>query len=352
MPAAAATPAGIPPHLMADAFGIVQRMRAQQRLRFACEEAPPAFRESKMPDPRDPGGPLLGLGDLLAATASFIYHERNAYARVRGDAFEIACELGVGVLGINVMPRRILREDRPDLHDRTAPGDSFVVIITYCSTATEVAGTTDLVMPVPADEAAAAADEAVTATEAADAEALNLIRSTIQGIAWRLPSSYATGLGAVTAFSGRAEGLLRAVLDARLRDARDAGCVVEIVLKKDFVSASAPAAFGIHVVTAAEVAETRPYYAGKITPGVSFGLAVCFDEDAGGALVAMETVLPTATIEGVSMHCYYCSATDKPLMLCTGCVFARYCSPSCQRKDWRRCHRVMCRRGEVVVRLP
>jgi len=41
-------------------------------------------------------------------------------------------------------------------------------------------------------------------------------------------------------------------------------------------------------------------------------------------------------------RCYGCSKTDVPLSRCSGCNYARYCSPECSRKMWP-AHKPECR---------
>ena len=47
--------------------------------------------------------------------------------------------------------------------------------------------------------------------------------------------------------------------------------------------------------------------------------------------------------------CARCHTTEQPLSLCSGCRRRKYCSESCQLKDWKTKHKQECKRQQAAA---
>ncbi|KAF4617231.1 hypothetical protein D9613_006206 [Agrocybe pediades] len=60
--------------------------------------------------------------------------------------------------------------------------------------------------------------------------------------------------------------------------------------------------------------------------------------------------LPIAEMKDMKCAYQFCSTTSKDaqLRLCAGCKEAVYCSPQCQKLDWKKCHKPTCSKTQIL----
>lgn len=87
-------------------------------------------------------------------------------------------------------------------------------------------------------------------------------------------------------------------------------------------------------------------------PSLGNGLAASKDIDAGEVITKIkEPHLLVVEKDALDRVCSYCliESDISTLKRCTGCKIVRYCTPACQRKDWKLIHKNEC---SLLQRLP
>ena len=51
-------------------------------------------------------------------------------------------------------------------------------------------------------------------------------------------------------------------------------------------------------------------------------------------------------------HCNYCCSKKKPLKQCGGCKSVFYCSKECQKEDWSKAHKALCKQYKALLLSP